>query len=75
MRPSADALYESDLFPVSAYLTGRQGSALPDGFDPLAYLIDIAHARDIEVHAWVNPLRVTVGSASNPAQRRLQVTY
>jgi len=66
VRPSADALYASDLFPVSAYLTGKQGADLPDGFDPLAYLIDIAHARGIEVHAWVNPLRVTVGSASKP---------
>jgi len=67
VRPSADALYRSEIFPVSAYLTGTQGSDLPDGFDPLAYLIEIAHAQNIAVHAWVNPLRVTVGSASAPA--------
>lgn len=67
VRPSADALYKSDIFPVSEYLTGSQGSDLPDGFDPLGYLIEAAHARNIKVHAWVNPLRVTVGSASKPA--------
>lgn len=65
-RPSADAMYKSDIFPVSEYLTGTQGSSLPDGFDPLAYLVEAAHARNIKVHAWVNPLRVTVGSASAP---------
>ena len=66
VRPSADALYESDIFPVSEYLTGTQGSPLPDGFDPLAYLIENANKNGISVHAWVNPLRVTVGSATAP---------
>ena len=66
VRPSSDALYDSDIFPVSEYLTGTQGSSLPDGFDPLAYLLEQAHAKNIRVHAWVNPLRVTVGSQSSP---------
>ena len=66
VRPTADALYRSTLFPTSRYLTGEQGSELPDGFDPLAYLLEEAHARNIRVHAWVNPLRVTSGSASKP---------
>ena len=66
VRPSADALYDSAIFPVSEYLTGEQGSGLPDGFDPLAYIIEKANKNGISVHAWVNPLRVTVGSASAP---------
>ncbi len=66
-RPSSDALYDSKIFPTSEYLTGTQGAPLPDGFDPLAYIIEKAHASNIKVHAWVNPLRVTVGSASSPA--------
>ncbi len=65
-RPSADALYKSDIFPVSEFLTGTQGAPLPDGFDPLEYLVETAHSHNIKVHAWVNPLRVTVGSASAP---------
>ncbi len=66
VRPASDALYASKIFPVSKYLTGTQGSPLPDGFDPLAYLVDEAHENGLFVHAWVNPLRVTVGSASAP---------
>lgn len=67
VRPTGDALYQSALFPVSAYLTGDQEAGLPDGFDPLAYLVELAHDFNIAVHAWVNPLRITQGSAQNPA--------
>ncbi len=66
VRPAADALYKSEFFPISEYISGTQGDNLPDDFDPLAYLIDTAHKKGISVHAWVNPLRVTVGSASSP---------
>lgn len=66
VRPASDALYKSDIFPTSVYLTGEQGKS-PDGdFDPLGYLVKAAHELGIKVHAWVNPLRVTVGSQSNP---------
>lgn len=67
VRPSSDALYVSSLFPTSAYLTGKQGSPLPENFDPLAYLVREAHRHGIFVHAWINPLRVTVGTASSPS--------
>ena len=66
VRPASDALYDSAYFPVSKFLTGTQGTAFPDGLDPLAYLIEIAHEEGIYVHAWVNPLRVTTGSADIP---------
>ncbi len=66
VRPSADSLYKSDIFPTSEYLSGTQGDVLPEGFDPLAYLTKIAKEKNIDIHAWVNPLRVTVGSASAP---------
>ena len=32
VRPSGDALYKSDLFPWSKYLTGTQGTAPKNGF-------------------------------------------
>lgn len=66
VRPTADALYKSDIFPTSEYLTGKQGAPLTDGFDPLEYLVSAAHVKNIAVHAWVNPLRVTTGTASSP---------
>ncbi len=68
VRPSADALYKSDIFPTSEFLTGTQGAPPTDGFDPLEYLVNAAHAHGIAVHAWVNPLRVTVGSPAAPRQ-------
>jgi len=59
VRPAADALYRSNIFPWSAQLTGTRGQAPPDNFDPLAYWIQQAHALGIEVHAWINPYRIT----------------
>ena len=58
VRPTADALYDSDIFPVSSVL--NTGGELV--FDPLDYLVKEAHRRNIYVHAWVNPLRVTMSS-------------
>lgn len=66
VRPCGDALYKSDIFPPSEYVTGEQGNSFPENFDSLEYLINVASENDIAVHAWVNPLRVTVGSQSMP---------
>lgn len=58
VRPQADAFYFSQIEPWSAFLTGVQGKALPDGFDPLAFLVEECHKRNMELHAWLNPYRV-----------------
>lgn len=65
VRPTADAIYPSDTFPWSYYLTGQAGKAPSDGFDPLAYWIEAAHTRGLELHAWINPYRVTKNTAGN----------
>lgn len=57
VRPHADALYDSDLEPWSAYLTGAQGEPPEPFYDPLAFAIDEAHERGLELHAWFNPFR------------------
>ncbi|MCL2388284.1 MAG: family 10 glycosylhydrolase [Defluviitaleaceae bacterium] len=59
VRPTADAFYRSEIFPWSHLLTGTQGQAPADGFDPLEFWIESAHERGIELHAWLNPYRVT----------------
>ena len=64
VRPSADALYPSNYYPWSADLTGRQGQAPSNGFDPLEYWVEQAHALGLELHAWINPFRVTKGGQS-----------
>ncbi|HAP28865.1 MAG TPA: cell surface protein, partial [Porphyromonadaceae bacterium] len=67
VRPMADAIYASDKEPWSSYLTGRRGTAPADGWDPLAFAVEEAHARGMELHAWVNPLRFAASSASLPS--------
>lgn len=59
VRPSADALYPSELEPWSRYLTGTAGKAPDPMWDPLQFMIDECHKRNIELHAWLNPYRVT----------------
>jgi uncharacterized lipoprotein YddW (UPF0748 family) len=58
VSPEGDALYKSDLVPWSRYLTGTFGQ--DPGFDPLEFVIEQAHIRNMELHAWVNPYRVSI---------------
>lgn len=60
VRPFGDALYPSDYFPFSHLCTGTQGQ--DPGFDPLALLVEAAHARGLSLEAWVNPYRLRAGS-------------
>jgi uncharacterized lipoprotein YddW (UPF0748 family) len=62
VRPACDALYESKLEPWSQWLTGTMGKS--PGYDPLKFAIAEAHARGLELHAWVNPFRATAGGKS-----------
>jgi len=64
VRPHGDALYDSEIFPWSQYLTGTAG--VDPGYDPFAFLLDEADKRGIRVHAWINPYRLTMGSAGKP---------
>jgi len=57
VRPQADALYDSKLEPWSYYLTGVQGKAPEPFYDPLAFWIEAAHERGLELHVWLNPYR------------------
>jgi len=63
-RPMGDAMYPSKIFPWSHFLTGKQGQAPADEFDPLRYWIDGAHQRGMQLHAWCNPYRVTHGRST-----------
>lgn len=57
IRPTADALYASDLEPWSYYLTGKNGEAPEPFYDPLAFTVEEAHKRGLELHVWFNPYR------------------
>jgi len=64
VRPTADAFWPSPYEPWSQYLTGTQGG--DPGFDPLAFVVAETHARNLELHAWYNPYRVSM--QTDPAQ-------
>ncbi|GIG91939.1 glycosyl hydrolase [Plantactinospora endophytica] len=57
IRPAADAFWPSPHEPWSQYLTGSQGGN--PGYDPLAFAVAEAHARNLELHGWFNPYRVS----------------
>lgn len=70
VRPEGDALYKSQYEPWSRYLTGTQGVAPSDGWDPLEWMVEQCHLRGMECHAWINPYRAKMKStnlASNHA--------
>jgi len=57
VRSQCDALYQSNIEPWSADLTGTQGRAPNPLWDPLQFAIEESHKRGMELHAWLNPYR------------------
>lgn len=62
VRSQGDAFYESPYEPWSAFLTGTRGK--DPGYDVLDFLIEEAHARGLEFHAWINPYRITTRTSA-----------
>ena len=67
VRPCCDAMYASGIEPWSEYLTGTQGRAPQPYYDPLAFVIEEAHRRGLELHAWFNPFRARTSPLSPAA--------
>lgn len=57
VRPFCDALYESNYYPWSHILTGTQGAT--SDYDPLKIMCNMCHENNINIHAWINPYRVS----------------
>ena len=72
VRCFSDALYNSSIFPTSKYIVETEGDEI--SFDPLKIFVEIANEYNIDVHAWVNPLRISYEnnisllSKNNPAR-------
>jgi uncharacterized lipoprotein YddW (UPF0748 family) len=66
IRPVCDALYASKIEPWSHYLTGRQGEPPFPYYDPLIFMINETHKRNMEFHAWFNPFRALMDNKKNP---------
>ncbi len=60
VRPFCDALYDSKFFPYSHILSGEQG--VNPGYDALEVMCEVCWQLDLDIHAWVNPYRISTDS-------------
>ena len=70
VRSLCDAMHKSSYEPWSAALTGTRGK--DPGYDPLAFAIEEAHKRGLELHIWVNPFRATSSGTLSSNDQLLQ---
>ncbi len=75
VRAESDAFYDSPLEPWSYWLTGTQGAPPSPYYDPLAFAVEEAHKRGMELHAWFNPYRVIRPSSYTRAANHLSNTH
>lgn len=75
VRTECDALYKSSIEPWSFFLTGKMGVGPSDGYDPLAFAVEEAHKRGIELHAWFNPFRASATERSAKSSRHITRTH
>ena len=79
VRPFSDSIYNSNIFPFSHTITGIQKKEI--SFDILDYFIKKAHNKNIKVHAWINPYRISNDtdtsflSKDNPAYKWLNTNH
>lgn len=66
IRPACDAFYPSVEEPWSQYLTGKQGQPPFPYYDPLEFMLEETHKRNMEFHAWFNPYRALAIKGRNP---------
>lgn len=62
VRGMGDAFYNSPYEPWSGNITGTRGK--DPGYDVMKFMIDEAHARGIEFHAWINPYRIATRAST-----------
>ena len=71
IRPEGDAFYESEYEPWSRFLTGVQGKSPIPSWDPMAYMIELCHERNMEFHAWLNPYRMSASKTLKMASQHI----
>ena len=63
VRSHNDAVYPSAIYPWSTMMLNGN-----PGYDPLAIMVQVAHAKGLQIHAWINPYGYRNGVyAGNPA--------
>ena len=60
LRPYADSMYPSEIYPPSRYCVGSYAGDF--SYDPFAVILELCHERGLSVHAWINPMRAMTAS-------------
>ncbi len=55
LRPNGDSFYPSAYYCPSKYVVGMYGADFT--YDPLEIMVEEAHALELSIHGWINPLR------------------
>lgn len=61
VRAMGDAMYPSDYYPWAAYFTTDRSDP---GYDPLQIMLDLAHQKNLQFEAWINPYRLSRNTES-----------
>jgi len=57
VSPFSDSIFNSSIFPSTYSIVLKEGESL--GMDYLKYFIEESHKRNIYLHAWINPYRIS----------------
>lgn len=75
VRAASDAFYSLSDEPWSEWLTGKQGRAPSPYYDPMMFMIEHAHERNMEFHAWLNLNRGTHKSGNSVSENHITKIY
>lgn len=62
IKPMGDAFYRSSYEPWCEWISGTRGK--DPGYDVLQFMIEEAHKKGLEFHAWMNPYRIDTRAGS-----------
>lgn len=72
VKPFEEVFYSSDLFAPSSMIKGKNG----ESFDVLSIVTDIAKDFGINVHAWINPYRISaLGDISSLSEESIAKSW
>ena len=55
LRPNADSMYPSEVYPPSRYCVGSYAGDFK--YDPVAIIVELCKERGLSLHGWINPMR------------------
>ncbi len=61
VRAMGDAIYESELFPFSQYISENRKTL---EYDPLYIMLKLAHEKGLRFEAWINPYRISLNNTT-----------